>query len=81
MEDARKLDLRPLLALGAVVAVALTMWAAGAFAAGGSTSNGGPAATYVQTQDDNCPEHQGRGDGGGSGGDGSDSNGSGAGDL
>jgi hypothetical protein len=90
MEEARKLDVRPLLALAAIVAVALTLWAAGAFAAGGSSSSdpagNDPAAAYIQTQDGNratpgedCPEDHG-GRGGGSG-DGSDSGGSGAGDL
>jgi hypothetical protein len=88
MESARKADLRPLLAVAAVVAVALTMWAAGAFASGGSPSgNPGsdPAGAYIQTQDDravrgdDCPED--RGGGGGGSGDGSDSGGSGAGNL
>lgn len=89
MDDARKLDLRPLLVVAAIVAVALTMWAAGAFAAGGSSSidpAGSNPAAYIQTQDDqvaprdDCPEHQ-RGGGGGGSGNESDSGGSGAGDL
>ena len=93
MEDARKVDLRPLLVVAAIVGVVLTIWAAGAFAAGSSSSSdpagSNPAAAFIQTQDDqaaprdDCPEHRG-GSGGGSGGgsrDGSDSNGSGAGDL
>ncbi len=72
MEEARKLDLRPLIAIAAVVAVALTMWAAGAFAAGGSSSNppNGSPATSIQDRNDgqerskeDCPR-----DGGGSGG-------------
>ena len=89
MESARKADLRPLLAVAAVVAVALTMWAAGAFASGGSPANNpagsDPAGAYIQTQDDravrgeDCPED--RGGGGGGSGDGSDSGGSGAGNL
>src|SRR5919108_483118 len=39
MEEARKLDLRPLLVVAGVVAVALTLWASGAFAAGGASLN------------------------------------------
>ncbi len=90
MENARKLDLRPLFAVAAIVAVALTMWAAGAFAAGGSSSSGpadsDPAAAYIQTQDDqavpreDCPKDRGGGGGGGSGSE-SDPSGSGTGDL
>ena len=86
MEDARKLHLGPLLGVAAIVAVALTLWASGAFAAGGSSSNdpaaSDPAAAYVQAQDsqpaprEDCPHDRG-GSGGGSGG----SDGSGAGNL
>jgi hypothetical protein len=39
MEDAGKLNLLPLLAVAALVAAALTLWATGAFAAGGSSSS------------------------------------------
>ena len=39
--EARTLDIRPLLAVAAVVATALTLWASGAFAAGGSSPQGG----------------------------------------
>jgi hypothetical protein len=81
--ETRKLDLRPLLAVAAVVAVAMTMWAAGAFAAGGSsTSSDAPAVVaenqFVQDGDEeqapsreDCPE-RGGGDGApeGSGGSG-----------
>jgi hypothetical protein len=89
MESAHKADLRPLLAVAAVVAVALTMWAAGAFAAGGSSSSdpagSDPGGAYIQTQDhqarqgEDCPEDHG-GRGGGSGNE-SDPSGSGAGNL
>lgn len=94
MEEARKLDLRPLLAVAAVVAVVLTMWAAGAFAAGGSSSpNGSTGSTpspFIQDEGDglapdrqapsreDCPE--GRGGSGGGAPDGS-SDGSGSADL
>jgi hypothetical protein len=74
MEDeTRKLDLRPLLAVAAVVAVALTTWAAGAFAAGGSSpSSEAPAVApenqLVQDGDEgqapsreDCPERGGVG--------------------
>ena len=74
--EARKLDLRPLLVVAAVVAVALTMWAAGAFAAGGSSSpndsTGSTPSPFIQNEEDgqprtreDCPED--RGGGGGSG--------------
>lgn len=73
MEGARKLDFRPVLAIAAVVAVALTMWATGAFAAGGSSSNppNGTPATSIQDGNDgqrskeDCPRD--RGGSGGSG--------------
>jgi hypothetical protein len=80
-EETRQLDLRPLLAVAAVVVVALTMWAAGAFAAGGSSpSNDVPAAVaedqFVQDGDEgqapsreDCPE-RGGGDGAPDGSDG-----------
>jgi hypothetical protein len=74
---ARKLDWRPLAVLTAVVAIALTMWASGAFAAGGSSgSTDSPASDvpsmFVQdgqqgTPSDDCPDG-----GGGSGGSGAD---------
>jgi hypothetical protein len=89
MEDARRLDWRPLLVIAAIVGAALTLWASGAFAAGGSSSGGSgsdPAAAYIQQGDDQpapreeCPEDRGGGGGGGSG-DGSGSDGPGAGDL
>jgi hypothetical protein len=93
MEEARKLDLRPVLAVAAILAVAVTLWASGAFAAGGGSSSSDPAtpdpaAAFVQQGDqatppgDDCPEHEGNGSGGGGGsGGGSGSNDSGAGDL
>jgi hypothetical protein len=91
MENTRSRDLWPLLALAAIVAVALTIWASGAFAAGGSSSGdpatGDPAAAYIQTQDnqaaprEDCPEDHGGGGGGSGGGSGPGSSGSGAGDL
>ena len=75
-EEARKLDLRPLLVVAGVVAVVLTMWAAGAFAAGGSSSpndsTGSTQSPFIQNEEDgqaptreDCPED--RGGGGGSG--------------
>ncbi len=82
-ENARTLDLRPLLAVAAAVAVALTLWASGAFAAGGSSSGdspGGAPSSFIQngendqapSRDRDCPKDRG-GSGGGSGGsDGSD---------
>jgi hypothetical protein len=79
-EKTRTLDLRPLLAVAAVVAVVLTMWVAGAFAAGRSSgSSDSPAsdspATFLPTQDDggqapqgdDCPDDGSGGSGGGSG--------------
>jgi hypothetical protein len=97
IDEARKLDLRPLLAVAGVVAVIVTIWATGAFgAAGGGSSSGNqsstdPAAAFVQSQNaqpapgDDCPEHQnGGGSGGGSGGSSGGSSGggsSGSGDL
>jgi hypothetical protein len=82
--ETRTLDLRPILVIAAVVAVALTVWAAGAFAAGGSSGSGdSPAGTptqLIQTQDDaqppsgeDCPEDGNRGGGGSGGSDGSGS--------
>jgi hypothetical protein len=91
MEEARKLDLRPLLAVAGVVAVLVAIWASGAFGAGGSSSgdrsSGDPGAAFVQSQDtqptpgDDCPEHQNGGGGGGGSGGGSGDSGSGSGDL
>lgn len=75
MEEARKVDLRPLLAVGAVVAVfaVMLLWSAGAFAAGGSSSNdrSTPSALIQAGEDgqaparEDCPE--GRGGSGGAG--------------
>ena len=80
MEEARKLDLWPWIALAGAIAVLAAVWATGAFASGGSSSGnpstGDPAAAFVQSQDrgqppgDDCPEHR---NGGGSGGGGSTS--------
>ena len=50
-EEARTLDLRPLLAVAAVVVLALSLWATGAFAAGGSGSS--PASDAPALVDDN----------------------------
>lgn len=84
MEEARKFDFRPVLLIAAVVAVALTMWATGAFAAGGSSLNPptGTPATSIQDGNDgqerskeDCPR-----DRGGSGGSGT-SDGSGSSEL
>lgn len=86
-EETRKLDLRPLLAVAAVVVLALTMWAAGAFAAGGSGSSPSsdvPAVvadnSFAQERDqgqapsrEDCPEDGG---GGGTAPEGSDGSGS-----
>jgi hypothetical protein len=94
MEEARKFDLRPVLAVGAVVAVfaVMLLWAAGAFAAGGSSSNDSPGnapPALIQAGEEgqapsreDCPE----GRGGGSGGDGNgapegNTDGSGSSDL
>lgn len=80
-ENARTLDLRPLLAVAAAVAVGLTLWASGAFAAGGSSSGdspGGAQSSFIQNGDngqaptrEDCPKDRGgsRGGSGGSGGD------------
>ncbi len=75
-ENARTLDLRPLLLVAAAVAVGLTLWASGAFAAGGSSSGdspGGAPSTSIQSGEDDqapsrkdCPKD--RGGSGGSGG-------------
>lgn len=82
-ENARTLDLRPLLAVAVAVAVGLTLWASGAFAAGGSSSGdspGGAQSSFIQNgQNDqaspsgeDCPKDRGGSDGG-SGGSGGDS--------
>jgi hypothetical protein len=93
MEEARKVDLRPLLAVAAVVAVIATLWAAGAFAAGGSSLSSDSPAFVQDGQDEqapsreDCPEDRGGSGGGGQGpsdGDGApqgDSDGSGSPDL
>jgi hypothetical protein len=74
VEEARKLDLRTLLALGALVGVvAVTLlWATGALAAGGSSSDDSSGSAPALIQDngqapsrDDCPE--GRGGSGGAG--------------
>ena len=66
-----RLDFRPLLAIAAVVAVALTVWVASALAASGSGSSpssdapAGLADPFAQPGDgqtrgrENCPEHRG----------------------
>jgi hypothetical protein len=85
-EETRRLDLRPLLAVAAVVVLAaLTMWATGAFAAGSSPpSSDVPAAAvdspFVQDGDrgqtpsrEDCPKDGG---GGGTASEGSDGSGS-----
>jgi hypothetical protein len=80
-EDARTLDLRPFLAIAAAVAVALTLWASGAFAAGGSSSGdspgGDPSARIQSGEDDQTPRREDcPKDRGGSGGSGGNSGGS-----
>jgi hypothetical protein len=94
MEEARKVDLRPLFVVAAVVALIATLWATGAFAAGGSSSSGDSPANvppaFVQDERDeqapsreDCPEDRGGGQGP-SEGDGApqgDSDGSGSPDL
>ena len=65
-EQARTLDLRPLLAVAAVVAGVLTLWASGAFAAGGSSSKGGTPSQFVQDDGQSsdrgdCPKDRGGG--------------------
>lgn len=91
MDETRKLDLRPFVAVLAVAFVAATIWAAVALAAGGSSSpsssnsvNDSPGQ-FIQAQDDSeappaddCPDRDG-----GSGGSGDDagSDGSGSSDL
>ena len=90
MDETRRLDLRPFVAVLAIAVVASTVWAAVALAAGGSSSPSSGTAndpgSYIQAQDDsqasppdNCPD-QGGGSGGGSGSD-TAPNGSGSPDL
>jgi hypothetical protein len=93
MDETRRLDLRPLVAVLAVAFVAATIWAAVALAAGGSSpapssgsSGDDSPGQFIQTQDDSeappeddCPDRDG-GSGGGSG-DGAGSDGSGSSDL
>jgi hypothetical protein len=78
MEEARKLDLRSLLALAALAAVfaAMLLWATGAFAAGASSSSDSPGSSppaFVQDEGgqppakEDCPE--GRGSAGSDSGD------------
>ena len=81
-ENARTLDLRPLLVIAAAVAVSLTLWASGAIAAGGSSSGGSPGGAqspFIQNGDndqgpsrEDCPKDRSS-SGGGSGGSGGDS--------
>jgi hypothetical protein len=69
MEEARKLDLGPLLLVAALVGVIATLWATGAFAAGGSpSSSDSPGSTppaFVQDErgqppaKEDCPEEEG----------------------
>lgn len=81
MDETRKLGLRSLLVVLAVGAAATTVWAATAFAAGGSSPASEPAAgsdpiaAYVQAQEDSetpsgddCPEANADSTPGGSGG-------------
>jgi hypothetical protein len=87
-EEARKLDLRPLLVVAAVVGVVLTLWAAGAFAAGGSSSPNdsmGNAPSFIQNEEDgqprtreDCPEGRGGSRGGPNGAPEGNSDGSGS---
>jgi hypothetical protein len=87
IDEARKLDLRPLLIVAAVAAVIATLWATGTFAAGGSSqsdSSGNAPPGFIQDgqerqapADRDCPE--GRGGPGQAGP--SDSDGSGSADL
>ena len=64
MENARKLDLRLLIGLLAIVSVAMTIWAATAFA-GGSSSSGStepatsPAAAFIQEEGETPEEEDG----------------------
>jgi hypothetical protein len=69
-EQARTLDLRPLLVVAAVVAGVLTLWASGALAAGGSSSEGGSTggnpSQFVQDDGqspsrEDCPKDRGGG--------------------
>ena len=65
-EQARTLDLRPLLVVAAVVAGVLTLWASGAFASGGSSSEGGTPSQFVQDDGQSpdkrdCPRDRERG--------------------
>jgi hypothetical protein len=63
MEEARKLDLRPLIAVAGLVAVVLTMWAAGAFAAGGSSSDNSPSGSPIASiQEENNGQQRSRED-------------------
>jgi hypothetical protein len=68
-EQARTLDLRPLLVVAAIAAGVLTLWASGAFAAGSSSEGGSTGGTPSQfVQDDgqspsreDCPKDRGGG--------------------
>lgn len=83
---ARTVDVRLLALLVAIVAVGVTIWAAGALAAGGSSGSSdspssGIPAWPIQTQDDggaqapndDCPDRPGGGSRGSGAGDGSSS--------
>jgi hypothetical protein len=80
MDQARKLDLRLLLAAAAIVSVAVAMWASGALAAGGSSSSGDSSGNgaLIQSGDDgqaprrDCPKDRGGSSGSGGTQDGSD---------
>ena len=76
MENVRRLDVRVVLGMLAAVLAAGAIWAATAFAAGGSGSSTNepasgnvPAAEYVQEegetpqQREDCPERDGEGEG------------------
>ena len=66
-ETKRRLDLRAVLGVFVVVLAAGALWAASAFAGGGSPasergSGDSPAAANVQSReapDEDCPEHRG----------------------
>ena len=71
MDESRRLGLRAVFGVVAVVFVAAVFWAASAFAAGGSSSNDrgardSPTATTVQSEgdapDDDCPDRGGGSD-------------------
>jgi hypothetical protein len=73
MEEARRFGVRPLLVVAAVLAVIATLWATGAFAAGGSSQSDSSANQppgFVQDGQDqpapserHCPEGRGGSEG------------------